>query len=53
VATLHMVFSGATMHSRSTPGGYRQVADQLDRAVLMVMNSRIIKPVNDLSPSGQ
>jgi AcrR family transcriptional regulator len=53
VDTLHMVFSGATMHSRSTSGGYRQVADQLDRAVSMVMNSRIIKPANDLSPQGQ
>ena len=53
VTTLHMVFSGATMHARSRPGGYRQMADHLDRAVSMVMNSRLIKPATDLGPSDQ
>jgi AcrR family transcriptional regulator len=40
-STLHMVFSGATMHARSAAGGYRQVADQLDKAVLIIMNSAL------------
>jgi AcrR family transcriptional regulator len=53
VTTLHMVFSGATLHARSTPGGYRQMADHLDRAVSMVMNSGLIKPATDLSSPGQ
>jgi AcrR family transcriptional regulator len=37
--TLHLLFSGATVHARSNPGGYRQVADQLDTAVTQVLNS--------------
>ena len=44
VTTLHMVFSGATMHARSTPGGYRQMADHLDHAISMVMSSRLTEP---------
>ncbi|AGZ50282.1 TetR/AcrR family transcriptional regulator [Mycobacterium kansasii] len=39
-ATLHMVFSGAQMHARSTAGGYRAVADKLDDAVSLIMNSQ-------------
>lgn len=38
--TLHMVFSGATMHARST--GYQKVADQLDTGVALIMNSRLL-----------
>lgn len=37
--TLHMIFSGAMMHARSTPGGYRKVADQVDLAVELVLHS--------------
>ncbi|UXA09265.1 TetR/AcrR family transcriptional regulator [Mycobacterium sp. SMC-2] len=40
VATLHMVFSGALMHARSTPGGYRAIADRLDNAVSLIMSSQ-------------
>jgi TetR/AcrR family transcriptional regulator, cholesterol catabolism regulator len=36
-STLHMLFSGAMMHARSTPGGYRGVSDKLDFAVTLVM----------------
>jgi len=31
-STLHMLFSGAMMHARSTVGGYQRVAEQLDDA---------------------
>ena len=37
--TLHLVFSGATVHARSNPAGYAQVADQLDTAVAQVLRS--------------
>ncbi len=51
--TLHMAFSGALMHARSTPGGYRKVADELDTAVALVMNSRLLEPAAQLSPAAQ
>lgn len=35
--TLHLLFSGATVHARSNPGGYGTVADQLDTAVAQVL----------------
>ena len=30
---LHLLFTGATVHARSIPGGYPEVAEQLDAAV--------------------
>ncbi|WP_059015316.1 TetR/AcrR family transcriptional regulator [Mycobacterium sp. M26] len=36
-ATLHMVFSGALLHARSTPGGYGAMAGALDDAVDLVL----------------
>lgn len=38
-STLHMLFSGAMMHARSTVGGYWRVADQLDDAVVALLRS--------------
>lgn len=43
--TMHMIFSGALMHARSTVGGYRAVADQLDRAVRVVMPAALSNAV--------
>lgn len=40
VATLHMLFSGALMHARSTPGGYRAIADRVDDSVALIMSPR-------------
>lgn len=51
--TLHMTFSGAMMHARSTPGGYRKVADELDTAVALVMNSRLLAPSAHPNPATQ
>lgn len=53
VITLHMAFSGAMMHARSTPGGYRKVAEELDTAVALVMNSRLLEPSANLSAAAQ
>jgi TetR/AcrR family transcriptional regulator, cholesterol catabolism regulator len=39
-STLHMLFSGAMMHARSTVGGYRRVAEQLDDAVVSLLRSQ-------------
>lgn len=39
--TLHLLFSGATMHARSNPGGYATVADQLDAAVAQVLQTTV------------
>ncbi|WP_167107588.1 TetR/AcrR family transcriptional regulator [Mycobacterium sp. DL592] len=36
-ATLHMVFSGALLHARSTPGGYGAMTGALDEAVDLVL----------------
>ncbi|WP_082698739.1 TetR/AcrR family transcriptional regulator [Mycobacterium sp. GA-2829] len=38
--TLHLLFSGAMMHARSSAGGYLQVAEQLNDAVSMVLCRR-------------
>lgn len=35
--TLHLLFSGATVHARSNAGGYATVADQLDTAVAQIL----------------
>jgi AcrR family transcriptional regulator len=43
-ATLHMLFSGAMMHARSTVGGYRRAAEQLDAAVLFILRSPQAQP---------
>lgn len=40
-ATLHMLFSGGMMHARSAVGGYHHVADQLDKAVALILRSDI------------
>jgi AcrR family transcriptional regulator len=45
-ATLHMLFSGAMMHARSTVGGYRHVAEQLDAAVLLILRAQLAQPVS-------
>ncbi len=38
-STLHMLFSGGMMHARSAAGGYHHVADQLDKAVALILGS--------------
>jgi TetR/AcrR family transcriptional regulator, cholesterol catabolism regulator len=43
-ATLHMLFSGAMMHARSTVGGYGHVADQLEEAVSLILRSELAQP---------
>ena len=45
-ATLHMLFSGAMMHARSTAGGYERVADQLDEAVPSILRSQLAQPMS-------
>lgn len=35
--TLHMIFSGALLHARSTPGGYGAMTGALDDAVALVL----------------
>jgi AcrR family transcriptional regulator len=44
-STLHMLFSGAMMHARSTVGGYGRVAEQLDEAVPLILRSELAQPV--------
>jgi AcrR family transcriptional regulator len=48
-STLHMVFSGAMMHARSAVGSYREIADRLDKAVLIIMNSALASGAADSS----
>jgi hypothetical protein len=45
-SVLHMLFSGAMMHARSTVGGYGHVADQLDDAVALVLRSPLAQPTS-------
>ena len=45
-STLHMLFSGAMMHARSTVGGYGRVAEQLDEAVPLILRSRLAQPMS-------
>jgi len=51
-ATLHMLFSGGMMHARSAVGGYRRVADQLDKAVALILRSDIACLKEDLGHVG-
>lgn len=43
---LHMLFSGAMMHARSTVGGYGHVADQLDDGVALILRSPLAQPIS-------
>ena len=45
-STLHMLFSGAMMHARSTVGGYGRVAEQLDEAVPLILRSQLAQPMS-------
>ncbi len=46
ISTLHMLFSGAMMHARSTVGGYGHIAEKLSEGVSLVFRSRLVQTVS-------